>query len=64
MPESQAWKIETSVAVPMREGTILYADLYRPDGPHSIGFSGGGSLPFVCSLTSWRYYAMLGHQLP
>ncbi len=33
MPESQALKIETNVAVPMRDGTILYADLYRPEGP-------------------------------
>jgi hypothetical protein len=32
--------------------------------PHSIEFSGGGSPPFVRSLKSWRYYAMLGHQLP
>jgi uncharacterized protein len=33
MPASQALKIETNVAVPMRDGTILYADLYRPEGP-------------------------------
>ena len=33
MPESQALQIETNVAVPMRDGTILYADLYRPEGP-------------------------------
>ena len=33
MPASQALKIETHVAVPMRDGTILYADLYRPEGP-------------------------------
>ncbi len=33
MPASQALKIETNVTVPMRDGTILYADLYRPEGP-------------------------------
>src|SRR5690349_10213415 len=33
MPASQALQIETNVAVPMRDGTILYADLYRPEGP-------------------------------
>ena len=33
MPESQLLKMETNVAVPMRDGTILYADIYRPDGP-------------------------------
>jgi len=29
MPASQALKLETNVAVPMRDGTILYADIYR-----------------------------------
>ena len=33
MPESHVLKMETNVAVPMRDGTILYADIYRPDGP-------------------------------
>ncbi len=33
MPASQALKIETNVAVPMRDGTRLYADIYRPEGP-------------------------------
>lgn len=33
MPESHVLKIETNVAVPMRDGTLLYADIYRPDGP-------------------------------
>ena len=33
MPESNAIKLETNVAVPMRDGTTLYADVYRPDGP-------------------------------
>ena len=33
MPESVSIKLETNLAVPMRDGTVLYADLYRPDGP-------------------------------
>jgi len=33
VPESQSLKMETNVAVPMRDGTILYADIYRPEGP-------------------------------
>ena len=33
MPESHSLKIETNVAVPMRDGTVLYADIYRPEGP-------------------------------
>ena len=33
MPDSQTIKIETNVASPMRDGTVLYSDVYRPDGP-------------------------------
>ena len=33
MPVSHSLQIETNIAVPMRDGTILYADLYRPEGP-------------------------------
>ena len=33
MPKSVSLKMENNLAVPMRDGTILYADLYRPDGP-------------------------------
>jgi predicted acyl esterase len=29
MPAFQAGKLETNVAVPMREGAVLYADIYR-----------------------------------
>jgi hypothetical protein len=51
MPESQALKIETNGAVPMRDGTIRYADLYRPDGPHSkwVG-SGRVTLRYVSPI--------------
>ena len=33
MPQSHSLKVETNVAVPMRDGTVLYADVYRPEGP-------------------------------
>ena len=33
MAESHTLKVETNLAVPMRDNTILYADIYRPDGP-------------------------------
>ena len=33
MPESESLTIETNVSVPMRDGTILYADVYRPETP-------------------------------
>ncbi len=33
MPESDSIKIETNVAVAMRDGVTLYADVYRPEGP-------------------------------
>ena len=32
MPESVSLTVKTNLAVPMRDGTILYADLYRPSG--------------------------------
>ena len=32
MPESHSLKVETNVPVAMRDGTTLYADVYRPDG--------------------------------
>ena len=32
MPESTSMKVETNIAVPMRDGTILYANIYRPEG--------------------------------
>ena len=33
MPKSDVVKLETNLAVPMRDGATLYADVYRPDGP-------------------------------
>ena len=31
MPASVSLKVENNVPVPMRDGTVLYADIYRPD---------------------------------
>ena len=33
MPEPETIKIETDVAVIMRDGVTLHADVYRPDSP-------------------------------
>ena len=33
MPDSTSIKIETNLPATMRDGAVLYADLYRPDGP-------------------------------
>ena len=32
MPDSTNLKMENNVAVAMRDGVTLYADIYRPDG--------------------------------
>ena len=38
MPESISLQVESNLAVPMRDGTTLYADVYRPqgDGPFPV----------------------------
>ena len=33
MPEAVSLKVDSNLPVPMRDGTILFADVYRPDGP-------------------------------
>ena len=33
MPQSDSIKVETNLSVPMRDGKVLYADVYRPEGP-------------------------------
>ena len=33
MPESTAITVQSNVAVPMRDGVTLYADIYRPEEP-------------------------------
>ena len=32
-PESSSVRVESNVPVPMRDGTLLYADMYAPEGP-------------------------------
>ena len=45
MPESVSLKVETNVRVPMRDGTILYADVYCPEG--------GGPFPVILQRTPY-----------
>ena len=33
MPDSISIRVETNQPAKMRDGTMLYADVYRPDGP-------------------------------
>ena len=33
MPDSVSLKVETNLPAEMRDGVVLYADVYRPDGP-------------------------------
>lgn len=56
MPASQALKMETNVAVPMRDGTILYADLYRPEGP--------GPYPVLLQRTPYDKSMPLSRNIP
>ncbi len=45
MPDSVTLKVETNLPVKMRDGVVLYADLYRPDGP--------GPFPVVLQRTPY-----------
>mgnify|MGYP002525610184 CR=1 FL=1 len=45
MPEPETIKIETDVAVIMRDGVTLHADVYRPDGP--------GTFPVILERTPY-----------
>ena len=55
MPESISVKLETDLAVPMRDGAILYADVYRPDGP--------GPFPTILQRTPYDKTAALSNQM-
>ena len=33
MPDANSLTVESNLAVPMRDGVTLYADVYRPEGP-------------------------------
>ena len=45
MPDSISLKIESDVAVTMRDGVTLYADIYRPEGD--------GSFPTILQRTPY-----------
>ena len=46
MPDSTSIKVETNLPATMRDGAVLYADVYRPDGP--------GPFPTVLQRDSLR----------
>ncbi len=55
MPDSVSLKVETNVAATMRDGTTLYADVYRPDGP--------GPYPTLLQRTPYDKSAALASQM-
>ena len=55
MPDSVSLKVETNVAATMRDGTMLYADVYRPDGP--------GPYPVILQRTPYDKSASLASQM-
>ena len=55
MPDSVSLKVETNVAATMRDGTTLYADVYRPDGP--------GPFPTILQRTPYDKTAALAAQM-
>ena len=46
MPASASLQVSTNVAIPMRDGVRLYADVYRPDGP--------GPFPVILQRTPYN----------
>ena len=55
MPDSVSVKVETNLAAAMRDGTTLYADVYRPDGP--------GPFPTILQRTPYDKSASLASQM-
>ncbi len=55
MPASVSVKIETNLPARMRDGTVLYADVYRPDGP--------GPFPTILQRTPYDKSASLSAQM-
>ena len=55
MPDSVSLKVETNVAATMRDGTTLYADVYRPDGP--------GPFPTILQRTPYDKTSGLASQM-
>ena len=55
MPDSVSLKVETNLPAVMRDGTTLYADVYRPDGP--------GPFPTILQRTPYDKSAALASQM-
>ena len=55
MPDSVSLKVETNLPAVMRDGTTLYADVYRPDGP--------GPFPTILQRTPYDKTAALASQM-
>ena len=55
MPDSTSIKIETNLPATMRDGAVLYADVYRPDGP--------GPFPTVLQRTPYDKSGPLATQM-
>ena len=55
MPDSVSLKVETNLPAVMRDGTTLYADVYRPDGP--------GPFPTILQRTPYDKTAALSSQM-
>ena len=55
MPESVSVKVETNLPATMRDGVVLYADVYRPDGP--------GPFPVILQRTPYDKSSSLSSQM-
>ena len=55
MPESVSVKVETNLPAAMRDGVVLYADVYRPDGP--------GPFPVILQRTPYDKSSSLSSQM-
>ena len=55
MPDSVSLKVETNLPAAMRDGTTLYADVFRPDGP--------GPYPTILQRTPYDKTAALATQM-
>ena len=55
MPESVSVRVETNLPATMRDGVVLYADVYRPDGP--------GPFPVILQRTPYDKESPLSGQM-
>ncbi len=54
MPDSISIRVETNQPATMRDGTTLYADVYRPDGP--------GPFPTILQRHRVGLFALRSHR--